>query len=129
MMKELETSKAQTLALSEERRALTAQLQALVGKIDAKLADPSKLSSAAVAKLTSLKAAAAASASAAAPAPAAVPPPTAPASAAAAPVATPAAARAATSYPSPMAKRGAKKGKAFFPLPYPDFSLGECYAY
>jgi len=122
MMSELETAKSQAVSFAQERQVLTSKLAGLLAQIDSKLADPST-PAATVSKLTALKQAATAEASSPAPTPAA---PTMAARVAAAAPAT--LSKSSSSYPAPVAKKG-KKGKLFFPLPYPDFSIGECYAY
>jgi len=100
---------AKVQSLEAERDALKSELQALVGQIDNALLGPLKQSTLMAEELNAMKAAVEVSTGAK--------------------VAAPASVRAATSYPPPKAKRGAKKGKTFFPLPYPDFSIGECYSY
>lgn len=105
------SASAKVQSLEAERDALKAQLTELVGQIDDALLGPLKNSADMVEELGALKGAVEVS-TAATPA-----------------AAAPAAARAATSYPPPKAKKGTKKGKTFFPLPYPDFSIGECYMY
>jgi len=100
---------AKVKSLEAERDALKDELEALVGQIDDALLGPLKQSTAMAEQLTAMKEAVGVSTGAK--------------------VAAPAAVRAAGSYPPPKAKRGAKKGKTFFPLPYPDFSIGQCYSY
>jgi len=104
---------AKVQTLEAERDALKAQLNDLVGQIDMALLGPLAQSAQMLQELSVLKDAAATSSSAPG-----------------VPVAVPAAAASsvATSYASPKTIKG-KKGKVFFPLPYPDFSIGECYAY